>query len=79
MEKSHSFGAQGLKNITSGNPFLFYCFDNQIQIIKHRDDRIPRMGSDKDWLMQIYGGIYIYAHKNRKSCAFAYKSYFVHP
>ncbi len=39
------------KDITSGKPFLFYLVNDQIQIIKHRNDEIPTMGSNKDYLM----------------------------
>ena len=44
----------GVKDITSGSPFLFYWVRDQIQIIKHRDNVIPYMGSDKDSLM-VFG------------------------
>ncbi len=67
-------GFPDFKNITSGKPFLFYYIDNQIQIIKHKDDQTPRIGSDKDWFMEIYGGLYISADKNKKSLAYASNS-----
>ncbi len=46
--------ASNVKNISSGSPFLFYWVNGQIQIIEHRDDEIPFMGSDKEWLM-VFG------------------------
>ncbi len=36
----------GVKEIKSGKPFLFYWVNDEIQIIKLRDDEIPYMGSD---------------------------------
>ncbi len=75
-EMKSSFGCPGYKDITSDKPFLFYCLDNQIQIIKHKDRQIPRIGSNKDFLMVIGGGLYIYADKNIKSAACADKKYF---
>ena len=38
----------GLKVITSGSPFLFYLVNDEIEIMKHRDDQIPLMRSSKD-------------------------------
>ena len=49
--KKSSDGWPGWKDIVLGKPFLFYWVNGQIQIIKHRDDKIPFMGSDKDLLM----------------------------
>jgi hypothetical protein len=65
------------KKIISGCPFLFYCLDNQIQIIRHRDDRIQTMSSNKDWLIEICNGLHICA--NKKSEAYADEGWFVHP
>ncbi len=56
-----SYGWPGWKDIVSGKPFLFYWVNGQIQIIKHRDDQIPCMGSDKDYLMMFGYGLYISA------------------
>ena len=53
----------------SGKPFLFYFLDDQIQIIKHRDDDIPFMRSDKDWLMELGGGLFINVDQNKESYA----------
>ena len=38
---------------------MFYCLDNKIEIIKHKDDQIPSIKSDKYWLMIINNGIEI--------------------
>ena len=64
--KKSSNGWSG-KDIVSGKPFLFYWVNGQIQIIKHRDDQIPSMGSDKDWLMMFGGGLAINADQNKQS------------
>ena len=61
-----SEGDKDYKDITSGKPFLFYWVNDQIQIIKHRDDKIPVMRSDKDWLMVFEGGLAINADKNEE-------------
>ena len=61
----------GRKDIFSCMPFLFYCLDNQIEIMEHRDDKIPIMRSDKDWLVGFGGGLWINADKNKKSSAYA--------
>ena len=57
--KKSSEGNPDSKDITSGLPFLFYWVNGQIQIIKHRDDEIPFMRSDKDWLMGFANGLAI--------------------
>ena len=44
--KESSRGDSGFKDITSGLPFLFYWVDDEIEIIKHRDDAIPFMKSN---------------------------------
>ena len=41
-----SEGNRDFKVIKSGSPFLFYWVNDEIQIIKHRDDIIPKMRSD---------------------------------
>ena len=69
----------GCKDITSGSPFLFYWVRDKIQIIKHRDDQIPIMSSDKDWLMEFYWGLNIDAVKNENSLAIAQNIHWVHP
>ena len=60
-------GWSGWKDITSGSPFLFYWVNDQIEIIKHKDNEIPAMRSDKDYLMDFYAGFAIRAHKNQTS------------
>ena len=52
--------------------------DDQIQIIKHRDDVIPCMLSDKDWLLGFGAGFGINADKNKQSEAFANDSWNVY-
>ncbi len=49
------------KNITSGLPFLFYWVNDKIEIIKHREDVIPYMGSNEHDLMIFGGGLTIFA------------------
>ena len=48
-------------------------------MIKHRDNKIPDMGSDKDYLMMFGNGLNIHADKNKESYADAGNSYWVHP
>ena len=57
----NSYGCSGWKDIVSGKPFLFYWVNDEIQIIKHRDDKIPNMRSDKVWLMLFGNGLNINA------------------
>ncbi len=45
-DKTNSLGWTGYKDIKSKKPFLFYFFDNKIEIITCRDDKIPTMASD---------------------------------
>ena len=52
----------GFKDIVSGKPFLFYFLDDQIQIIKHRNDENPSMTSDQGVLMSFGRGLSINAH-----------------
>ena len=77
--KKNSNGILGWKDIVSGSPFLFYFLDNEIQIIKHRDNMIPTMRSDKDWLMMFGYGLELIADKNQESKAFGWDGAFVHP
>ena len=77
--KRDSYGDAGWKEIVSGKPFLFYCLNNQIQIIKHREDQSPSMASDKEYLMMLTSGIRINANKAEISHGFAHKNFFVHP
>ena len=72
-------GRSGFKDIVSGSPFLFYWVKDEIQIIKHRNERIPYMGSDKDWLLVFGQGLYIYADKNKVSEALERNGYWVRP
>ena len=65
--KKSSRGYLNQKDISSGSPFLFYWVNGQIQIIKHRDDQIPFMKSDKDLLMVFGFGLYINADQNKES------------
>ncbi len=44
------------KDFTSGKPFFFYCLDNQIQIIKCRDDFDRMMTSLEGCLMGFFLG-----------------------
>ena len=37
------------------------------------------MKSNKDWLMQFVGGLFIHADKNIASSAYAWDPYWVHP
>ena len=46
-DKKGSEGELGWKDVVSGKPFLFYFLADQIEIIKHRDDRIPIIRSNK--------------------------------
>ena len=59
-----SEGVPDWKDIKSGKPFLFYWVNDEIQIIKHRDDRIPCMKSDKYWLFGFGNGLAINADQN---------------
>ena len=49
--KKDSLGDEGWKDIKKGKPFLFYFLDEQIQIIKLREDVRPFMASNEDYLM----------------------------
>ena len=42
----NSIGWIGYKDIVSRKPFLFYCFDNKIEIITCKDAKKPIMASD---------------------------------
>ncbi len=53
--------------------------NDQIQIIKHADNKIPIMASNKDYLMGFGRGIAINADKNKESRAGAFNDYFLHP
>ncbi len=44
--KENSDGNPDCKDIVPGSPYLFYWVNEQIQIIKHRDDEIPYKRSD---------------------------------
>ncbi len=63
--KKRSDGGSDYKDITSGSPFLFYWVNGQIQIIKHRDDKIPYMQSNEDNQMVFGGGLAIRAGQNQ--------------
>ncbi len=67
------------KDIVSGKPFLFYWVNDEIQIIKHKDDQIPIMKSNNDWLMVFGNGLAINADQNKQSEAFARNDLWVHP
>ncbi len=77
--KKSSYGDSGYKDIVSGKPFLFYWVNGQIQIIKHKDDKIPNMLSNKDWLMVFGNGLRINADQNKDSSAWAGNINWVHP
>ena len=64
-DKKGSDGELGWKDVVSGKPLLFYFLEGQIQMIKHRDNKIPDMGSDKDYLMVFGFGLYIDADQNK--------------
>ncbi len=53
--------------------------NDEIQIIKHRDDQIRHMRSDKIWLMRFGWGLKINADQNIQSEAWAWNKYWVHP
>jgi hypothetical protein len=40
---------------------------------------MPTMGSNKDWLMQFWNGLWINAYKNGKTRAWAGNNNWVHP
>ena len=75
----NSRGLPNCKDIVSGKPFLFYWVNDEIQIIKLRDDRIPEMRSDKDWLIGFGNGLYINVDQNKQSEAYARIDCWVHP
>ena len=77
--KKVSLSVIGWKNVVSGKPFLFYFLEGQIQMIKHRDDEIPFMGSDKDYLIGFGNGLWIRADQNKLSEAGARNDLWVHP
>ncbi len=64
-DKKNSKDWSGRKDITSGSPFLFHWVNDEIEITKHRDNKIPFMGSDKDWLMLFGNGLYIRPDQNK--------------
>ncbi len=66
-DKKNSFGGSDWKFIVFGEPFLFYWVNGQIQIIKHRDNQIPSMRSDNDYLMRFGCGLDINADQNEDS------------
>ncbi len=78
-DKKSSWGGSGWKDITSGSPFLFYWVNDEIQIIKHKDDVIPIMQSVKDCLMGFGIGLYINADQNKHSLVMASNKLWVHP
>lgn len=45
--------------------------------MKHRQDKLPSIGSDIDQLMEITGGFGIYLNIRKKSGAYADENYFV--
>ena len=78
-DMENSEGEYYCKDIVSGKPFLFYFLNDEIQIIKHRDDEIPFMRSNKYCLLGFGFGLRIYADQNKQSEVWAYNSYWVHP
>jgi len=64
---SNSSWSNYTKNITSGSPFLFYWVNDKIEIIKHRDDVIPYMGSNEHDLMIFGDGLTIFGFKTNYS------------
>ncbi len=49
-----SSSGNSCKDITSGSPFLFYWVNDEIEIIKHRDDVIPYKISN-GWDLMTFG------------------------
>ncbi len=78
-DKESSRSLSGWKDIVSGKPFHLYWVTDQIQIIKHRNDEIPFMASDKEWLMYFGNELKIYATNNINSQAYASHTCFVYP
>ena len=76
--QKNEFSFSDWKEITSGFPFLFYWVRDEIQIIKHRDDRIPYMRSDKDYLIDFSMGLRINADQDKQSAAFANNNHWLH-
>ena len=78
-DMENSEGEYYCKDIVSGKPFLFYFLNDEIQIIKHKDDKIPFMRSDGDFIMSFGGGFEINDEQKRYSSASASNNYWVHP
>jgi len=70
--------AKNCKNIESGLPFLFYWVNDEIEIIRHRNDRTPVMGSDEVSLLWFGNGLDFRTDKN-KEMAWADYNTWVHP
>ncbi len=77
--KKDSLGNSDFKDITSGSPFLFYWVNDEIQIMKHKDDKIAVIGCNHGWLMMFAMGLWINADQYKQSYAFANNNYWVHP
>ena len=77
--KKNYFGMTNYKDIVTGKPFLFYWVDDQIEIIKHKNDRIPYMRSDKFALLEFGYGLFIRADKDKASNAYFFLKEWVLP
>jgi len=62
----------GNKDITSGSPFLFYWVNDEIEIIEHKDDKIPMVVSNTQTLMEFVYGLRIKTGQNEESLAYAW-------
>ena len=67
------------KNCVGGKPFLFYCLDNKIEMITHRDDKTPSIGSNETYLISIADKFRISNDKEKHGVAVANKNYFNFP
>jgi hypothetical protein len=63
--KRSSKGSLNEKDIKSGKPFLFYWVNDEIEIIRHRNDTTPVMGSDEVSLLWFGNGLDFRTDKNK--------------
>ena len=59
------------KDCIGSKPFLFYCLDNKIEMITHKDDKTLSIGSNKTHLISITGEFKIYNDKDQRGVAAA--------
>ncbi len=69
---------EGFKVIKSGSPFHFYWVNDEIEIIKHRDDKAPYMGFTYGFL-GFWEGLVISFDQNIESRASVYDYFWVLP